>query len=90
MPREQILRRAAARRDGRRAAGRRARRASQVGGHDHPHVDLPTPQEVLDGLALPSGGWEVLLTDVHEQSHTRADGELAVHTNATVKLRRLR
>jgi thioredoxin reductase/SAM-dependent methyltransferase len=58
--------------------------------HDHAHPELPTPQEVLDGLDLPPDEWEVLHTDVHEHPHTGPDGEPATSTNSTVKLRRLR
>lgn len=91
MPREQILRNAAA--------------AVAPGGvllieghagfpsweHDHDtDVHLPTPDEVLESLALPEGQWEVLLSDEHERIQTSPDGQPTTRTDNTLKVRRLR
>lgn len=92
MPREQILRRAAA--------------AVAPGGvllivghsgiphwvqHDHHHHDahLPTPQEVVDSLELADGQWEVLVSAEHERTQKRPDGQPGTRTDNTVKIRRL-
>ncbi|GAA3090968.1 class I SAM-dependent methyltransferase [Streptomyces rectiviolaceus] len=89
MPREQILRGAAA--------------AVSPGGtllivghmgfpawetESHPGVDFPTPQKVLASLDLPAEQWDVLVCDTHEHSLTTPDGEPSTRTNYTVKLRR--
>ena len=91
LPRERILRRAAA--------------AVAPGGvllivghsgvphwvrHDHQHdVHLPTPQEVVDSLELTDGQWEVLVSEEHERTQKRPDGQLDTRTDNTVKIRRL-
>ncbi|MFG1922223.1 FAD-dependent oxidoreductase [Cryptosporangium sp. NPDC048952] len=54
------------------------------GGHGHP---LPSPGEVIAGLAL-GDGWEVLKTDEHARSRTFPDGRTIHHVDNTVKLRR--
>ncbi|PSK98930.1 methyltransferase family protein [Murinocardiopsis flavida] len=90
VPREQILRRAAA--------------AVAPGGvllvvghagfpdweHDHdPDTHFPTPHEVLASLELPDGQWEVLHTDEHERVQTGPDGQPSTRTDNTLKIRRL-
>jgi len=54
------------------------------GGH---HVHFPTPDEVIAALALDES-WEVLVRDVHPREQAGPDGEPAVRTDSTVKLRR--
>lgn len=90
MPREEILRRAAA--------------AVAPGGvllieghsgpptwedHCHPEVRLPAPGEVIEALNLPDGQWEVLLSEEHERVQTTPEGESFTRTDNTVKIRRL-
>jgi SAM-dependent methyltransferase len=59
--------------------------------HDHgdQEVRFPTPDEVIAALTL-DDGWEVLKAEVHPRDQTGPDGEPAVRTDATVKLRRSR
>ncbi|WP_449063935.1 class I SAM-dependent methyltransferase [Planomonospora algeriensis] len=57
--------------------------------HDHHHVDLPTPQEVLESLDLPDGQWEVQRCEEHERIQTGPDGQPATRTDNTLKVRRL-
>jgi len=57
--------------------------------HPHPHVSLPNPQQVLEGLALPSGQWELQRSDEHEHISTGPDGQPATRKNNTLRLRRL-
>ena len=52
-------------------------------------VHLPTPQEVLDALDLPTGQWKLEGSDEHQHSLTGPDGQPATRTNNTLKLRRL-
>ncbi len=89
MPRERILRRAAA--------------AVVPGGvllvvghggfppweHDHAHLRLPTPQEVLTDLRLPEGRWEVQVCEEHERIQAGPDGKPVTRTDNTLKVRRL-
>ncbi|AQA09876.1 MULTISPECIES: class I SAM-dependent methyltransferase [Streptomyces] len=53
-----------------------------------PEFHFPTPEEVLAGLDLADGQWDVLISDVHEEKVTDPDGEPATRTDNTVKLRR--
>lgn len=55
----------------------------------HPDVYLPTPQQVLEALALPTGEWKLQRSDEHEHSLTGPDGQPATRTNNTLRLRRL-
>ncbi|MFH8484530.1 class I SAM-dependent methyltransferase [Streptomyces longisporoflavus] len=89
MPREQILRNA--------AAAVTEGGTLLIVGHmgfpawetePHPGVDFPSPQKVLASLDLPTGQWDVLVCDTHEHSLTAPDGEPSTRTNYTVKLRR--
>jgi SAM-dependent methyltransferase len=57
--------------------------------HDHAHVALPKPEEVLEALRLPDGQWEVLLCEEHERLQTAPDGSPATRTDNVVKVRRL-
>jgi SAM-dependent methyltransferase len=57
--------------------------------HSHPHVLLPTPEEVLESLQLSQGQWEVLLCEEHERLQTAPDGSPATRTDNVVKVRRL-
>ncbi len=58
--------------------------------HDHdPCVHFPTPEEVLSGLDLAAGQWEVLLSDVHQRETTAPDGQPATRMDNTLELRRL-
>ncbi|MEV0668336.1 MFS transporter [Actinomadura luteofluorescens] len=54
----------------------------------HPGVHLPTPDEVLESLALPDGEWEVLRSDEHERVQTAPDGRTMTRTDNALKLRR--
>ncbi|KIF07425.1 SAM-dependent methlyltransferase [Streptomyces sp. RSD-27] len=89
MPRERILRTAA----GAVAPGGVLLVAGHGGpapGAENPHPDLhfPTPEEVLAGLDLPEGGWEVLVCAEHERVGAEADRPGHGFDN-TLKLRRL-
>lgn len=90
MPREQILRRA--------AAAVAPEGVLLVVGHSgfptweknpHPEVHLPSPEEVLAGLELPDGAWEVLLCAEHERIQNDPEGRPTTRTDNAVKVRRL-
>lgn len=53
-----------------------------------PEAHFPTPEEVLAGLDLADGEWEVLVSEVHEEKMTAPDGRPATRTDNTVKVRR--
>jgi SAM-dependent methyltransferase len=55
----------------------------------HPEVHFPTPQEVLEALDLPDEHWEVQLCEEHQRSQTGPDGQPAIRTDNTLKVRRL-
>ncbi|MFA1547111.1 MFS transporter [Actinomadura chokoriensis] len=55
----------------------------------HPHVHLPTADEVLKSLGLPEGEWEVLLSGEHERVQTAPDGRTMTRTDNALKMRRL-
>ncbi|MEE4546523.1 class I SAM-dependent methyltransferase [Streptomyces sp. V4-01] len=55
----------------------------------HDHVDLPTPHEVYDGLALASDAWELLTAEEHEQPMQDQEGRPAIRRDNLLKLRRL-
>ncbi|MFD0690278.1 SAM-dependent methyltransferase [Actinomadura fibrosa] len=89
MPREEILRSAAAAV----APGGDLLIAGHAkfpeGAHeDHHDMHLPTPQEVLESLGLPDGEWEVLLSDEHERVHTWNDGTSVTRTDNALRVRR--
>jgi thioredoxin reductase/SAM-dependent methyltransferase len=54
----------------------------------HPDAHLPASQEVLAGLDLEEGRWEVEVCETHERART-VDGEQVTYTDNTVKARRL-
>ncbi|GAA5021946.1 class I SAM-dependent methyltransferase [Kitasatospora paranensis] len=62
--------------------------ASHGGHRPGVHLDLPTPDEVLAGLRLPPGAWEVLRSEEHERTTTGPDGLPVTRTDNTLKLRR--
>lgn len=90
MPREEILRQA--------AAALAPGGVLLVVGHaglpewqpDHPHADmhLPSPQEVLESLELPEGAWEVLAAEEHERKQRKPDGTEGVRTDNALMIRR--
>ncbi|MBA2553635.1 MAG: FAD-dependent oxidoreductase [Geodermatophilaceae bacterium] len=51
-------------------------------------VHLPTPQEVLDALALPAEEWELQRSDEHEHHMTGPDGQPATRINNTLRIQR--
>ncbi|MEU9095416.1 class I SAM-dependent methyltransferase [Streptomyces sp. NPDC048428] len=90
LPREQILRRAAA--------------AVAPGGvllivghagfpaweHDHADMQLPTTDEVLASLELPEERWDVLVSAEHERVQNDPDGNPTTRTDNALKVRRRR
>ncbi len=57
--------------------------------HDHHHMHLPTPQEVLADLGLPEGRWQVQVCAEHERTQTAPDGRPALRTDNTLRVQRL-
>ncbi|MBI0294909.1 class I SAM-dependent methyltransferase [Streptomyces sp. PRKS01-29] len=53
-----------------------------------PDIHFPTPEEVLAGLDLADGQWDVLVSAVHEEKMTDPEGKPATRTDNTVKVRR--
>jgi SAM-dependent methyltransferase len=84
LPREEILRRAAAAV----AVGGVLLIVGHAGPHPHSDVHLPTPQEVLTALELATRHWELLVSSEHTHTVTGPDGQLVTRTNNTLKLRR--
>jgi SAM-dependent methyltransferase len=89
MPREQILRAA--------AAAVAPGGVLLVVGHagfpsweenPHPDVHFPTPEEVLRSLEPADGEWEVQLCEEHERIQTTPDGQPGTRTDNVLKLRR--
>ncbi|MFB9678946.1 FAD-dependent oxidoreductase [Streptosporangium vulgare] len=56
----------------------------------HPDVHLPTPEEVLAGLELPDGEWEVLLREEHDRIQNDPEGKPTTRRDNVLKVRRLR
>ncbi|MEV0621888.1 bifunctional NAD(P)/FAD-dependent oxidoreductase/class I SAM-dependent methyltransferase [Nonomuraea sp. NPDC050404] len=88
MPREEILRRAAAA-----VAPGGVLLVAGHGGwatwqHDHPAMDFPTPQEVFDSLKPAEGEWEVLRSEDFERAQKSPDGQPGTRTDNVLKLRR--
>ncbi|MFG2502097.1 class I SAM-dependent methyltransferase [Streptomyces sp. NPDC048441] len=54
----------------------------------HPGVDFPSPQKVLASLELPDEQWDVLVCDTHEHHHKDPDGQPSTRTNYTLKMGR--
>jgi SAM-dependent methyltransferase len=52
------------------------------------HVAFPSPDEVVAGLDLAPGEWEVLVAGAHERTQTGPDGRPASRTDSTVMARR--
>ncbi|MEV0232858.1 bifunctional NAD(P)/FAD-dependent oxidoreductase/class I SAM-dependent methyltransferase [Nonomuraea sp. NPDC050786] len=52
-------------------------------------ADFPTPQDVLDALALPEGEWEVLVSEEYEHTQNSPDGHPGTRTDNVLKVRRL-
>ncbi|WP_043632595.1 FAD-dependent oxidoreductase [Nonomuraea candida] len=90
MPRERILRRAAAAV----APGGVLLVAGHAGWpswqHDHPEVHFPTPREVLDSLEPAEGEWEVLRAEEFERSQNDPEGRPTTRTDNVLMLRRRR
>lgn len=51
-------------------------------------VHLPTPEEVVAGLGLPDGQWDLLRCEEHPSFRTGHDGKPDPRTDNTVKVRR--
>lgn len=58
---------------------------------DHPHAEtgFPTPEQTIACLELAEGEWEVLVCEEHERVHSNPNNQAAMHSDSTVKLRRL-
>lgn len=89
MPRERILRRAAAAV----APGGVLLVAGHAGWpawqqHDHPDVHFPTPQEVFDSLEPAQGEWEVLRSEEFERTQNGPGGEPTTRTDNVLMIRR--
>lgn len=54
----------------------------------HPDVHLPTTDEVLASLNLPDDEWEVLRSGEHERVQTAPDGRVMTRRDNALKLRR--
>ena len=54
-----------------------------------PEIHFPTPQEVLDGLALPAGRWEVKRSDFVTRRLPGPDGEPATRPDNVLTVGRL-
>ncbi|MEU8803459.1 MFS transporter [Spirillospora sp. NPDC048819] len=54
----------------------------------HPGLHLPTADEVLKSMGLPDGEWEVLRSGEHERVQTAPDGRVMTRTDNALKLRR--
>ncbi|WP_367125861.1 class I SAM-dependent methyltransferase [Streptomyces phytohabitans] len=55
-----------------------------------PDIHFPAPEEVLAGLELPEGVWEVLRCENYERIQPSPDGQTGTRTDNTVKVRRPR
>jgi len=58
-------------------------------GEAHPEIHFPTPQDVLDELALPAGRWEVKRSDFVTRQLPGPDGEPATRPDNVLSVRRL-
>jgi SAM-dependent methyltransferase len=52
----------------------------------HPHADLPTPEELVDGLALPSAEWTLTTSELRTHLHAFADEAPVERIDAVVRL----
>jgi SAM-dependent methyltransferase len=55
----------------------------------HGDISFPAPDEVVAGLRLAEGEWEVLRCETHDRAQNGPDGRPAHRTDSTVKVRRL-
>jgi len=89
MPRERVLRSAA----GAVAPGGTLLIVGHAGrpswNETHPEIHLPTPQEVLDGLALPAGRWEVRRSDFVTRQLPDPDGKPATRPDNVLTVGRV-
>jgi thioredoxin reductase/SAM-dependent methyltransferase len=58
--------------------------------HEHAHLELPTPQEVLESLQLAEGQWEVERSEEHPRTQVAPDGQTITRTDNTLRVRRRR
>ena len=56
----------------------------------HGDLSFPEPAEVITGLRLAEGEWEVLRCETHDRLQNGPDGVPAHRTDSTIKLRRVR
>jgi thioredoxin reductase/SAM-dependent methyltransferase len=56
--------------------------------HAHHDMDLPTPQKVLEGLRLPDDQWEAQRCEEHPRTQTGPDGKTYTRTDNTLRVRR--
>jgi SAM-dependent methyltransferase len=61
--------------------------AGGLSGHDHHRVFF-TPQQELESLGDPDGGWERLVVETRQRSATGPDGQVGVLDDTVVLLRR--
>ncbi|GAA1518692.1 class I SAM-dependent methyltransferase [Kribbella lupini] len=54
----------------------------------HPDVHFPTPDEVVESLALADGEWDILVSEVHDRAQVMRDGVPITRRDSTVKVRR--
>jgi SAM-dependent methyltransferase len=54
----------------------------------HPHVELPTPDEVLADVDLPSAEWEVVRSEERDTTHAFKDEEPMTRVDGILRLRR--
>jgi SAM-dependent methyltransferase len=57
--------------------------------HAHGDISFPEPDEVIAGLRLGEGEWQVLRAAKHDRLQNGPDGRPAHRTDSTVKVRRL-
>jgi SAM-dependent methyltransferase len=57
--------------------------------HAHGDVSFPAPDEVVAGLGLEAGEWQVLRCETHDRVQKGPDGQPAHRTDSTVKVRRV-
>jgi hypothetical protein len=57
--------------------------------HDHDDVHLPTPDDVLASLDLPSDRWKVELAECRERPATGPNGETGTLVDSVVAARRI-
>ncbi|WP_320668744.1 class I SAM-dependent methyltransferase [Patulibacter defluvii] len=55
---------------------------------EHPHVELPTPEEVVRALELPDGAWRLRTSDQREVEHAFRDAAPSTRVDGVVRLER--